>query len=34
MDKKRSVPEISALEPVAITSPDSNEITGNQQSIC
>ena len=29
-----SVSEMSALQPVAITSPDSNEIAGYQQSMC
>ena len=33
-ENKVSVSEMSALEPVAITSPDSNEIAGYQQSMC
>ena len=32
--EKFFVPEISALEIVAINSPDFNKITGNQQSMC
>ena len=34
MENKFSVSEMSALEHVAINSPDSNEITGNPQSMC
>ena len=34
MQKKFSVSEISALEPVAINSADSNETTANRQSMC
>ena len=34
IENKVSVSEMYALEPVTITSPDSNEITGNQQPMC
>ena len=34
VEKKRSVSEISALELLAINSPDSNGNTCNQQSMC